>query len=122
MTISNPGAIATVVGGGSPGHVMAEWGNAIRDRVVNNFSNTTDRDAAITSPVAGMMCCVSGMPWVYTGSAWRGLPGGVIGYVAVTSSQGSITTIVDLTSLTITFTALADRRYRVTGFVANFTS
>jgi hypothetical protein len=50
------------------------------------------------------------------------LPKGKMGYVQVTASQGSITTVVDLTSLTLTFTALASRYYRVTGFVFAFTS
>lgn len=38
------------------------------------------------------------------------------GYVAATTDQGSIgSSDVDLTSLTITFTALANRRYRISG-------
>lgn len=43
------------------------------------------------------------------------LPRGVVGYAQVTSDQGSITTEVDLTGLSVTFTAVAGRRYRVTG-------
>lgn len=44
------------------------------------------------------------------------LPKGKMGYAQVTANQGSITTVVDLTSLTLTFTALASRYYKVTGF------
>jgi len=45
------------------------------------------------------------------------LPKGKMGYAQVTATQGSITTpVVDLTSLTLTFTALASRYYRVSGF------
>jgi len=46
------------------------------------------------------------------------LPKGKVsgGYVQVTANQGSITTIVDLTSLTVTFTALASRYYKITGY------
>ena len=44
-------------------------------------------------------------------------PWGVMGYVEVTANQNSITTVVDLTSLTLTFTAAANRRYRIQGQV-----
>ena len=44
------------------------------------------------------------------------LPKGKMGYAQVTANQGSITAIVDLTSLTLTFTALASRYYKITGF------
>lgn len=51
------------------------------------------------------------------------LPGGVEagGYAVVTSTQGSITTVVDLTGLSVTFTAVAGRLYRLSAF-ALFTS
>lgn len=48
-------------------------------------------------------------------------PRGRIDYKQVTADQGSITTVVDLTGLTITFTAVTGRRYRVLAF-ADFTS
>lgn len=45
------------------------------------------------------------------------LPRGVVGYAQVTAAQNGIgTAITDLTSLSVTFTALAGRRYRITGF------
>jgi len=44
------------------------------------------------------------------------LPAGVRGYAQVTASQTGIGSITDLTSLTVTFTAVANRRYKVTGF------
>ncbi len=50
--------------------------------------------------------------WQY--GEW-GKPWGIVGYKEVTANQGSITTLVDLTSLTITFTAAANRRYRIKG-------
>jgi hypothetical protein len=40
------------------------------------------------------------------------------GYAQATSDQGSITAVTDLTSLTVTFTAVAGRRYKVTGYVS----
>jgi hypothetical protein len=44
------------------------------------------------------------------------LPKGKIGFVQVTANQGSITTVVDLTSLTVTWTAVASRYYKITGW------
>lgn len=43
------------------------------------------------------------------------LPKGKQGYAQVTANQGSITTVVDLSGLSVTFTALASRYYRITG-------
>lgn len=47
------------------------------------------------------------------------LPGGMEagGYAQVTSAQTGITTIVDVTSLTVTWTAVSARRYRTSFFV-----
>lgn len=44
------------------------------------------------------------------------LPKGKMGYASVTADQTPITTVVDLTSLTLTFTAVASRFYRITGY------
>lgn len=44
-------------------------------------------------------------------------PGGWIGYVEVTADQGSITTAVDLTSLTLTVTVGTSRKVNVRGKV-----
>lgn len=45
----------------------------------------------------------------------NGLPAGVLAYAAATSNQTSIgTSFTDLTSVTVTFTAVAGRRYLVT--------
>jgi hypothetical protein len=52
---------------------------------------------------------------VLTAANMNLLPGGVEagGYAFVTADQTGITTIVDLTSLTVTFTAVTGRLYRV---------
>jgi hypothetical protein len=47
-----------------------------------------------------------------SGLAYANAPKGVMGYAEVTANQAGITTIVDLTSLTVTFTAISSRRYR----------
>jgi hypothetical protein len=45
-----------------------------------------------------------------------------LGYAQVTASQGSITTAVDLTGLTVTVNVLSGQRIKITGFVAQFSS
>jgi hypothetical protein len=56
-----------------PGTVIeSDWGNAVADRVVGRFANTTERDAAITSPVSGMIVWRTdlGAHEVRKGGAW----------------------------------------------------
>jgi hypothetical protein len=48
-----------------------------------------------------------------TGLSWQSM---TLGYAEVTSNQGSITTIVDLTSLSVTVTVPAGARIKITGF------
>lgn len=45
------------------------------------------------------------------------LPGGTVGYAERTTDQTTITVQVDITSLTVTWTAVAGRRYKITGKV-----
>lgn len=52
--------------------------------------------------------------WLFwTGSDWAALSSSTVGYAQITASQAGITTITDITSLTVTFTAVAGRRYRI---------
>lgn len=51
---------------------------------------------------------------VLTAADLNGLPGGYIGYAQAVTNQAGITTEVDVTSLSVTFTAFADRRYKIT--------
>jgi hypothetical protein len=54
---------------------------------------------------------------VWNGSAWYpnwNLPWGYIGFATKTATQGSITTETDVTGLSINFTAIANRRYKIT--------
>lgn len=53
-----------------------------------------------------------------TAANWNTIPAGVLGYAQTTTSQGSITSTVDLTGLSVTVTAIASRRIRVSGFVS----
>ncbi len=52
---------------------------------------------------------------VWTEADVDSLPGGWIGYVEVTSSQTGITSITDLSGLSVAVTVNASRRIRVTG-------
>ncbi len=54
---------------------------------------------------------------VWTEADINTLPGGWLGYVEVTSTQSGISSITDLTSLTLTVTVNASRRIRVTGHI-----
>jgi hypothetical protein len=61
---------------------------------------------------------------VLTASKWNqdvvanttSLPRGLAAYAQATASQASVTTVVDLTSLSVTFTALAGRYYLIEAF------
>lgn len=44
----------------------------IDSRAVPRFASTTARNAAITTPVDGMMCTVNGFPMFYRAGQWRG--------------------------------------------------
>lgn len=64
--------------------IESAWGNTIRDRTITPFANAAARDAAITTPKAGMTVWLSDHQCVsrYTGSAWtldgKGRLGGAV--------------------------------------------
>lgn len=59
---------------------------------------------------------------VLTAAALNDLTSGRVGSASVTATQGSITTVTDVTSLTLTWTAIASRYYRIIGQVGAFSS
>lgn len=105
---------------------------AVDTRLLNTvrvFATTTARDSAITSPAAGMVVYINSDDanegfYFYTGAAWLkgaswNAPWGYIGQATRTTAQSSIgTTVTDLTGLSVTFTALANRRYKITGNIS----
>lgn len=110
----------------TPNKVESTWGNAVRDRTVQNFATAAARDSAIPSPVVGQMCCIDNLATVSLGllqycgatDGWQkpwNMPWGVLpgGSALATSNQGSITTVADLTNLTITVTVVANRLIRL---------
>lgn len=110
----------------TPNKVESTWGNAIRDRVINVFANTTARDAAITSPVLGMHCYVTSVGLMQYSSATLGWtkpwysPWGEVNYAEVTANQTGISTVADLTGLTIATPVIKDRIYRVSLYLPKF--
>jgi hypothetical protein len=52
---------------------------------------------------------------VLTAADMNLLPAGTIGYASTTTNQTGISAVTDLTGLTLTFTAVAGRRYKITG-------
>jgi len=97
-TYANPGGIADVPP--SPNKVESTWGNAIRDRVVNNYASAAARDAAIPTPVIGQscVCIISDTPTfiIYQGATTGWTPPwntawGEVASVVVQTTQASIT-------------------------------
>lgn len=109
----------------SPGNTItaANHNEFIRDQVVNQFASTAARDAAITSPVEGMVCYVASGDdeeglYTYT-SAGDWVPGswnnswGVLpsGYARKTANQSSVAGApTDITGLSVTVSVPAANR------------
>lgn len=121
-TYPEPGPIANVV---TTTDVESTWGNAIRDRVVNNFTTTTQRDTFYASQggakVGQAAYCgdiASLLVWAGATDGWQNpwnVPWGVVGVAASNgSNQGSITTTVDVTGGSIGWFAWAHRNYKHT--------
>jgi len=105
----------------------SDWANAnVRDQVVTPFASTTARDAAITSPVDGMVCYINSNDaneglYTYAGATggWKKGPGWNapwgrvahdMGFGPATATSGTTETVVFTSS---SFTALANRNYRI---------
>ena len=86
------------------------------------FASTTARDSAITSPVVGMTAYIgtgassSDGLYSYNGTVWRKGPGwnAPWGIQAFTTTQSNTVSSTYITGLDTTFTAVANRRYKIT--------
>jgi hypothetical protein len=117
-----PGYVADVEAGDTLD--PSGWGNAIRDRAAQVFSDTTTRDAAIPTPQVGQFSIIttgtgSGL-YQYAGSTvqWRApwnLPWGAIGSLAPSNATSASATAADVSGGSVTFTAVANRNYRIFG-------
>lgn len=119
-TYSNPGPIGDVPP--SPNVVEETWGNAIRDRVVRNFVDDTERDTEITTPVEGMFCYLASdhVLQQYAGptDGWQppwSLPWGVLApTAAITAPVTGFTSDADVPGVSSgALTVVANRLIRV---------
>lgn len=130
-TYSDPGYIASL-----SDHVdryESSTVNALRDRVVHHFATSADRDAAITSPTAGMACFLlsTGELLIWSGATdtWQppwNTAWGEVAHAEMTASQTGITTVTDLlisvgVTLQVTWTAVANRLYQGTLYIPRLT-
>lgn len=106
-----------VVVGGTPGTIrMTGTGTATVIGGTTGFQvqNNAGNVANLTFPDNGQAVFRNGLALL---GGTKDVGAGTIGYAQVTASQGSITAQTDLTGLTLTFTAVAGRRYRVSSYV-----
>lgn len=136
-TYATPGPIGDVPP--DPNKVESTWGNAIRDRLVNNFADETERDdfySGVGGEVIGQVCHTGDHPGalgVWSGSsdalfhppwnvAWGIMPGCAI---SVADPQGSFSgTPVDLDGTDVEFTTPGGRyiKHTVTTLLSNDSS
>jgi hypothetical protein len=104
--------------------------NYLMTQSVMYFASTTARDAAITSPVAGMVCFIDSNNsseglYVYHGATggWRKGPGwnAPWGYITSATTTSSVNAN-NANILTSTASVVNNRRYRITGQIPSFRS
>lgn len=110
----------------------ADLNNYCQSQSVMYFASTTARDTAITSPVAGMTAYIDSGDaneglYTYNGTAWRKGPGwnapwGVLATQSLTTTTNTTGTHTagQANGLTVTFTAVNNRKLRITS-THNFT-
>jgi len=109
--------------------ITASWANAnVRDQVVTPFSSTSALASAITAPVVGMATYISsndaneGLLTRSSAGQWRlpwNMPWGRVGSgsFGTATSSGVSSSFVDV-GPTVSFTAVANRRYKVSVAIA----
>lgn len=119
MAISWKSYVPTQVG--VTGEATADWANAIRDRALQVFANGFSLGAAIPSPQVGQIAVMTDLtsgPLQFVGSTqqWQklwNLPWGYVNRAVSTTDHTSITSEQDI-DLSVTWTAVANRRYKIT--------
>jgi len=105
----------------------------LRNQVVTPFATTAARDSAITAPVVGMATYISsndaneGLLTRSSAGQWRlpwNMPWGRVGsaLVGATMTSGTSGSMSDLSGLSVTFTAIANRYYKVSMMISNLNS
>lgn len=122
MSIAMPGYVPNVAAADA---LDPAWGNAIRDRAPQVFTTKVLRDASVTVPVVGQLniltaALVAGDEgiYIYHGATvlWRppwNMPWGRVATATMTTATSAVTTVVDITGATVTWTAVANRRYKI---------
>lgn len=93
----------------------------LQEQSVMYFATTTARDAAITSPTRGMVAYIGSNDsseglYTYNGTSWRKGPGWNAPWGVMGVSQKTSDTVTNGGIITsVTFTAFANRYYRVSG-------
>ena len=109
--------------------ITASWANSsVRDQTVVPFATAAARDAAITSPVAGMVeylttnLATEGLTTRTSANTWRlpwNMPWGVLSYNTLTATTVSLGGTTHWIAGT-TFAAVANRRLRITAQASEF--
>lgn len=68
-------------------------------RLIPQFSTTTARNSAITSPVQNMMCAVAGYPQIYRSSSWRLVTSVLYSTTTFNTSLVTVSTVVATLSI-----------------------
>ena len=97
--------------------LAADFNLYVQNQVVPTFATVAARDSGWAAPPNGARCVTldTDTEWSRVGGVWTIARGQQVAYAEVTASQGSIAAAtVDVTGLTVTFTAAgAGRRYRI---------
>lgn len=111
---------------------ITEAGTTMADRIekyVNlRFASAAARDAVVTSPEEAMCAYIGSNdsaegPYWYNSTSWRlpwNMPWGFVGQTTSNAVTAGIGAVQDL--VTVTFTAIANRRYRLNAYCAAVTT
>jgi hypothetical protein len=103
--------------------LAADFNPNVANQIVAQYANAGARAAAWAAPPVGAVSALDdtlGQLWVWTGTQWVRADWrcawGEMGYASVTAGggNGSGNTPTDATGLTLTYTAVAGRRYKTT--------
>jgi hypothetical protein len=98
----------------------ADVNDYLMEQSVMSFVSNGARDAAITAPEDGMVAYINSNDaneglYTYNGTSWRKGPGwnAPWGFIANTTTQSNTVSSTYLTGLDTIFTAVANRRYKI---------
>lgn len=85
----------------------------LQDQAVAQFTSLAQRDSVLTPvpPKAGQICAVGTYLYVWTGTAWKGLPAGRVAYLAF--GQNQVSNPSGILATAPVFTTLEPRLVRI---------